>query len=66
MTYLIDFGKQEITLVDAAGKRFATMPMKDFAEKLGASVSAVTAQTSLKSNFPSRKTGRIDTIQGTS
>jgi hypothetical protein len=38
--YLSDFSKQEITLLDAANKRFATMPMKDFAEKLGACVPA--------------------------
>jgi TonB family protein len=64
MTYLTDFGAGEITLVDAAGKRFATMPMKDFADKLGASVPAMSAQTSIKSNFSSTKTSRTDTIQG--
>jgi TonB family protein len=63
ITYLTDFGTQEITLLDAAGKRFATLAMKDFADKLGASV-PTSAQTSIKSNFSSRKTGRTDTIQG--
>ena len=63
ITYLTDFGAEQITLLDAAGKRFATLAMKDFADKLGASV-PTSAQTSIKSNFSSRKTGRTDTIQG--
>jgi TonB family protein len=63
ITYLTDFGAEQITLLDAAGKRFATLAMKDFADKLGASV-PTSAQTSIKSDFSSRKTGRTDTIQG--
>jgi TonB family protein len=69
MTYLMDFAKQEVTLVDAAMRRFATVPMKDFADKLGVSVSAMTPEVqrsmaSIKTSFSSRKTGRTDTIQG--
>jgi len=69
ITYLTDFAKQEITLVDAASRGFATMSMKDFADKLGASIPAMTSQAqlsmgSIKSNFSTWKTGRTDTIQG--
>ena len=64
MTYLTDFGKQEITLVDTASKTFATMPMKDFADKLGASMPAQTSTESIKTNISSTKTSRTDTIQG--
>jgi len=69
ITYLMDFAKQEVTLVDAAMRRFATVPMKDFADKLGVSVSAMTPEVqrsmaSIKTSFSSRKTGRTDTIQG--
>jgi TonB family protein len=61
---LTDFGKQEITLVDTASKTFATMPMKDFTDKLGASMPAQTSSESIKTNFSTRKTGRTDTVQG--
>jgi TonB family protein len=64
MTYLIDFGKQEITLLDAASKMFTTVPMNDFAEKLGASMAVQTSRGSIKTNFSTRKTGRTDAIQG--
>jgi len=64
ITYLTDFGKQEITLVDAASKTFTTMPMKDFAATLGASVPAQASTAFIKTKFSTRKTGRTDTIQG--
>ncbi len=47
MTYLTDFGKQEITLLDTAGKRFATLAMKDFADKLGGSMPCPDLHTNL-------------------
>jgi TonB family protein len=69
LTYLMNFSKQEVTLLDAPSKRFATLPMKDFADKLGGSLPATTPEVqrsmeSIKTNFSSRKTGRTDTIQG--
>jgi hypothetical protein len=64
ITYLTDFGNQEITLLDASGKTFATMPMKDFVNKLGAAMAAQTLTGSIKTNFSTRKTGRTDIIQG--
>src|SRR5271165_5655456 len=33
-----DFATQKITLVDAAGKKFATLDMKDFGDQLGAAI----------------------------
>jgi hypothetical protein len=69
ITYLMDFAKQEVTLLDGAGRRFATLPMKDFVDKLEASRPVMIPEVqrfmkSTKTNFSSRKTGRTDTIQG--
>ena len=66
---ILDFGKQEITLVDAGNKRFTTLPMKDYAERMGAAMpvlpsEAQNSMASMKTNFSSRKTGRTDVIQG--
>jgi len=69
ITYLMDFAKQEVTLLDGAGRRFATLPMKDFVDKLEASRPVMIPEVqrfmkSINTNFSSRKTGRTDTIQG--
>ena len=64
-----DFATQKITLVDAAGKKFATVDMKDFADRLGAAIPALPQGAAqpfegMKSTSSSRKTGRNDTILG--
>lgn len=66
---LMDFAKQEITIVDAEHKKFATVAMKDYIDRLAAAMpvlppEARIAQESAKSTLSSRKTGRTDAMQG--
>jgi hypothetical protein len=66
---LMDFAKQEITIIDVGNKRFARVAMKDYAGRLAAVMPAVrpefrTAQESAKTTLSSRKTGRTDVMQG--
>jgi hypothetical protein len=66
---LMDFAKQEITIIDAGHKRFATVTMKDYAGRLAAAMPAMppeyrAAQESAKTALSSRKTGRADVMQG--
>ncbi len=65
---LLDFTKQQITLMDATEKLFATVYVKDF---LGAAMptmpllpAAQKILESMKSNFSAQKTGRTDVILG--
>ncbi len=65
---IIDVSKQEITLVDAVNKKFATLPIKDFSNQLEGAMPPTPADggpmKSLKSNVSTRKTGRTEVIQG--
>jgi hypothetical protein len=65
----MDFAKQEITIIDAEHKRFATVAMKEYAGRLAAAMPAVRpefrmAEESAKTILSSRKTGRTDVMQG--
>lgn len=71
-TSVVDFTKQQITLLDATDKLFATVYLKDFPGEIGAAMPALPAipaaaqkiLASMKSNFSVRKTGRTDVILG--
>jgi hypothetical protein len=71
-TSLLDFAKQQITVMDPAHKLFATVYMKDFPGEIGATMPAMPAippaaqkiLESVKSNFSVQKTGRTDMILG--
>jgi hypothetical protein len=69
---LADFTKQQITMLDAMDKLYATVYMKDYLSELKGSMPAMPAlppqamailQT-MKSSFAARKTGRTDMILG--
>ena len=70
--FLLDFTKQQITVMDSTHKLFSTVYIKDFPGEMGATMPAMptippAAQKileSIKSNFSARKTGRTDMIQG--
>lgn len=69
---LVDFSKQQITMIDKTRKLYATVYMKDFPGEIGAAMPEMPAlppmaqkiMESVKSNFSARKTGRTDTILG--
>jgi hypothetical protein len=66
---LLDFTKQQITLLDSADKLFATVYVKDFAGEMGAALppmppAAQKFMESMKPDFSVRKTGRTDVILG--
>jgi TonB family protein len=66
---IIDIVKQEMTLIDASHKTFATFPISEFASKIaaampaGQTVAAKTAMASIKTKVDSKMTGRTETIQ---
>jgi len=72
VTSVLDFTTQQIMLIDAARKVFATVYMKDFPGEIGAALpqmppmppAAQKILESVKSNFSVRKTGRTDMILG--
>src|SRR5581483_10431373 len=66
---IMDLMTQELTLVDAPHKRFASAPASKYTEQMKAAVPAVPPQAreifaSMKSNLVSRSTGRTEVIQG--
>ena len=69
---LLDFTKQQITVIDSTHKVFATVYMKDFPGEIGGAMPNMPAippaaqkiLESVKSNFSVQKTGRTDTIMG--
>jgi len=66
---LLDSTKQQITLLDPAGKLFATVYVKDFAGEMGGVVppmppAAQKFVESIKPDFSVRKTGRTEMILG--
>jgi len=70
LTSLIDFAKQVITVVDPAHNQYATVYMKDYADQVLSAMpgrqaeAAQKALASMKSDFTSEKTGKMDTILG--
>ena len=72
-TEIVDFAKQELTLIDTAHHTFATFPASEFAGKMAAAVPQIPAaqmkamqdaMSSIKTKVDSKVTGRTDTIQG--
>jgi hypothetical protein len=66
---LMDFDKQTITILDAEQKRFVTVAMKDYVDKVEGALPALppeyrTAQEAAKTTLSTRKTGRTDVMQG--
>ncbi|HTX36214.1 MAG TPA: hypothetical protein VME43_14390 [Bryobacteraceae bacterium] len=66
---IADFTKHEITLLDPAGKRYATIPADRYADEMARAMPPMNAQSkaamaSMKGHSESRATGRTDTIQG--
>jgi hypothetical protein len=67
---LIDFTKQEITILDPMNKLFSTVDIKDYWGELAGAMPAMPAITpaaqaivaSIKTDFSCRKTGRTDTL----
>ena len=69
LTSIVDLMTQDLTLVDPAHKRFATLPAAQYAQQVKGAMPAVPEQArtmfaSMKSNLASRSTGRTATIQG--
>ncbi len=67
-TTIVDFVKQEITLVDTGRKKFATIPASQYGDAIAKMVpqmnmAGITPE-SLKSKVDSKKTGRTETILG--
>ena len=68
---LIDFAKQEITLMNPANKHYSTVPIQDYWAALNASMPAMPALPpdaqkilqSIKGDFSCRKTGKTDTLE---
>ena len=66
---IMDLATQELTLVDAPHKRFASAPSSKYTEQMKAAASAIPPQArelfaSMKSNLESHSTGRTEVIQG--
>jgi len=68
-TAIVDFTKQEITLLDKDGKRYATVGVNDFADQMIAAMPPMPDQAkammaAMKSHFASKATGATATIAG--
>jgi hypothetical protein len=72
-TTIVDFAKQEVTLIDNGHKTFATIPASQFGDSLAAAMPQLSlnqaasmkqALGSIKTTSNSKKTGRTDVIQG--
>ena len=68
-TAIVDFTKQEITLLDKDGKRYSTVGVNDFADQMVAAMPAMPDQakammSAMKSHFTSKATGATATIGG--
>lgn len=68
-TAIVDFTKQEITLLDKDGKRYATVGVNDFADQMIAAMPAMPDQAkammaAMKSHFTAKSTGTTATIAG--
>ena len=68
-TAIVDFTKQEITLLDKEGKRYATVGVNDFASQIMAAMPAMPDQAkammaAMKTHAASKTTGTTTTISG--
>jgi hypothetical protein len=66
---IMDFSKQEITIVDKAHRKYATIPASEFEGKMAAAMPRMNfgdpqPAGSTKNKVESRKTGRMETILG--
>jgi len=70
---IIDFDKQEVTLVDSAHKTFATLPVSQLADRMAGAVTQSTpgqsqaiqqAMASIKTTVTSKMTGKTEEIHG--
>jgi hypothetical protein len=69
ITSIVDFTKQEITLVDKEGKRYATVPAAKIADEMTAAMPPVPEQAkaaiaSMRSHYSPKPAGSVATIQG--
>ena len=69
VVFLEDFEKQEITLMDPANKKYATMPMQEYVSQIASTMpkmpeAAAKMMEAMKADVASRKTGQTDVIQG--
>lgn len=69
ITSIVDFGKREITLLDAGGKRFGTLPAEQYGDEIARAMpkmpaAAQGAMAGMKAHTESKATGRTETIQG--
>jgi TonB family protein len=71
-TSVVDYDKQQITVIDVKNKQFAQVYLKDYMDQVASAMPAMPAVSdqaqkvldSLKTNFASRNTGRTDTLLG--
>jgi hypothetical protein len=72
-TTVMDFEKQQVTLIDSAHNQFATVYMKDYEDQVLSSVSGANpampgalqkAMEAMKVDFSSEHTGKTDTVLG--
>jgi hypothetical protein len=66
---IADVNKREITIVDPAGKRYATMPAAQFGDAMASAMPAMTPEqkaaiAAMKGHSESKATGRTETILG--
>ena len=70
---IIDFQKEELTLVDSGHKAFATIPAAELMTKMAAAMPQIPSEqakaigqalAALQVNVDSKATGRTDTVQG--
>jgi hypothetical protein len=69
--FITDFATNQLTYVDTANMRYATVPAAEFASKLASSMPPLPAAAAglagmFKADVQSRKTGRSETIRGVS
>jgi hypothetical protein len=68
LSSITDFNKREITLLDSAGKRYATIPADQFGEEMARALPLMSgppgAAATMKAHAESKVTGRTETISG--
>lgn len=69
LTSIVDLKTQKFTVIDAAHKRFATVPVSQYMQQAAAIAPAIPDQqkaalAAMKTNLESRNTGRTAAIQG--
>ncbi len=71
-TSVVDYDKQQITVIDPKNKQFAQVDLKDYMDQLASALPSMAALPpqaqkvleSLKTDYASRNTGRTDTLLG--